>query len=96
MGDEEGWITPQNYHQKVAEGTSPFESKSDEEGDQDDQTPISLLTADLAMQNVAMQMGIPVRSLEGRIIKEVRRFIYECYLCWKQYRVEDNKVRLCK
>jgi rRNA maturation endonuclease Nob1 len=33
------------------------------------------MTADFAMQNVAIQMGIYLKSLDGRQIKEVRRFI---------------------
>lgn len=54
------------------------------------------MTSDFAMQNVAIQMGISLKSLDGRKVKEVRRFILECYLCWKTYKVEDNKIRLCK
>ena len=41
-------------------------------------------------------MGIKLKSLDGRRIKTIRRFIYECYLCWKKYRIHDEKVRLCK
>jgi len=40
-------------------------------------------------------MGIKLLSLDGRKINTIRRFIYECYLCWKQYRISDEKVRLC-
>jgi RNA-binding protein NOB1 len=54
------------------------------------------MTADYAMQNVASQMGMKLLSLDGRKIKEIRRFIWECYLCWKQYNITDNKVHLCK
>ena len=44
------------------------------------------MTADFAMQNVAIQVGIDILSLDGRKIKEIRRFIWECYTCWKQYK----------
>lgn len=54
------------------------------------------MTADFAMQNVAIQMGIELKSLDGRQVREVRRFILECYLCWKLYKVDDNEVKLCK
>jgi DNA-directed RNA polymerase subunit RPC12/RpoP len=40
-------------------------------------------------------MGIKLLSLDGRRITTIRRFIYECYLCWKKYRIHDEKVRLC-
>lgn len=33
------------------------------------------MTADFAMQNVALQMGMQIKALDGRKIKEVRRFI---------------------
>ena len=40
-------------------------------------------------------MGIRLLSLDGRRITSVRRFIYECYLCWKKYRIQSEKVKLC-
>ena len=48
------------------------------------------------MQNVALQMGIALLSLDGRQVSTVRRFLYECYRCWHKYRITDEKVRLCK
>lgn len=33
------------------------------------------MTADFAMQNVAIQVGIELKSLDGRQIKQIRRFI---------------------
>lgn len=56
---------------------------------------IWLVSADFALQNVAVQMGIKLLSLDGRKITSIRRFIYECYLCWKKYRIYDEKVKLC-
>jgi len=40
-------------------------------------------------------MGVKLVSLDGRVISSIRRFIWECYLCWKQYKIDDNKVRTC-
>lgn len=54
-----------------------------------------MVSADFALQNVAVQMGIKLLSLDGRRISSIRRFIYECYLCWKKFRIYDEKVRLC-
>jgi RNA-binding protein NOB1 len=53
------------------------------------------MSADFALQNVAVQMGMNLLSLDGRKISSIRRFIYECYLCWKKYRISDEKVRIC-
>lgn len=66
------------------------------EEDQEDQGfNVWLISADFALQNVAVQMGVRLLSLDGRIISSIRRFIYECYLCWKKYGIFDEKVRLC-
>ena len=54
------------------------------------------MTADYAMQNVAIQMDIKLKSLDGLKITQIRRFVLECYLCWKRYKAEDNKVKLCQ
>ena len=53
------------------------------------------MSSDFAIQNVAVQMGIKLLSLDGRRIQEIRRFIWECYLCWKQYKLEDNTIKIC-
>lgn len=53
------------------------------------------MSADFALQNVAVQMGIKLLSIDGRKITSIRRFIYECYLCWKKFRIHDEKVRIC-
>jgi RNA-binding protein NOB1 len=44
---------------------------------------VACLTMDFAMQNVLMQMGLNVVSLEGKIIKQMRTFIFRCYACFK-------------
>ncbi|RLU18449.1 hypothetical protein DMN91_008806 [Ooceraea biroi] len=44
---------------------------------------VACLTMDFAMQNVLMQMGLNVVSLDGRIIKQMRTFIFRCYACFK-------------
>lgn len=56
---------------------------------------IWLVSADFALQNVAVQMGMKLLSVDGRKITSIRRFIYECYLCWKKFRIHDEKVRIC-
>jgi hypothetical protein len=54
-----------------------------------------LISADYAIQNVATHMGIKLIALDGRVISSIRRFIWECYLCWKQINVTENKIKLC-
>lgn len=57
MDDEQGWVTPQNYEVKMAEGTS-FDNKQVQQAQKVESSGISLMTADFAMQNAAIQMGI--------------------------------------
>lgn len=35
------------------------------------------------MQNVLKQIGLNVVSLDGRLIKQMRTFIFRCYACFK-------------
>lgn len=44
---------------------------------------VACLTMDFAMQNVLMQMGLNVVTLDGRVIKQMRTFIFRCYACFK-------------
>jgi len=39
------------------------------------------MTSDFAMQNVLLQIGIPLLSVDGMIIKKAKRFILECFAC---------------
>lgn len=98
MGEDEGWITPENYSKKIAEGNTmiPKKDNIEEEEEVEEKSTISLMTADYAMQNVATQVGMSLLSLDGQKIKEIRRFIWECYVCWKQYKIETTEVKLCK
>ena len=54
-----------------------------------------MVSADYAIQNVATQMGIRLLSLDGRKITQIKRFMHECYLCWKKFKIVDNKIKLC-
>lgn len=39
------------------------------------------MTADYAMQNVILQVGIPLMSVDNMIIRRAKRFILECFAC---------------
>ncbi|XP_028392084.1 RNA-binding protein NOB1-like [Dendronephthya gigantea] len=77
--DDDGgdWITPENIGQVKADyGISEAQSK-----------PVNIsvgcLTTDFAMQNVLIQMGLHVISVEGMLIKEARSYVLKCYSCFK-------------
>lgn len=44
---------------------------------------VACMTTDFAMQNVLKQIGLNIAALDGRVIKQVRTFIFRCYACFK-------------
>ncbi|XP_022824577.1 RNA-binding protein NOB1 [Spodoptera litura] len=69
------WITPGNVAEKKKEmELGEFEDKSVE---------VACTTSDFAMQNVLKQIGLNVTSVDGRIIKHLRTFIFRCTTCFK-------------
>ena len=81
--EEEGgqWVTPENLHKHIgAAVTLPKEEKRVEK---DDGTPrfVQFVTSDYAMQNVIIQLGFKLLSLDGRRILRVKRFKLLCRAC---------------
>merc|ERR1711946_76619 len=72
--DADGWITPGNIDQAKNSMNGVLETV---------QLEVACLTTDFAMQNVLMQIGLNVVSLEGRLIHEVRTYILRCYACFR-------------
>ncbi|XP_077448516.1 RNA-binding protein NOB1 isoform X2 [Stigmatopora argus] len=68
-----GWITPANIGRVKADSCDRTTAQRVEVG---------CLTTDFAMQNVLMQMGLRVVSVNGMLIKEVRNFILRCHACF--------------
>ncbi|XP_011705852.1 PREDICTED: RNA-binding protein NOB1 [Wasmannia auropunctata] len=73
--DDSGWITPANV--------SNIKKQMDSEVLEEKAATVACLTMDFAMQNVLMQMGLNVVSLDGRVIKQMRTFVFRCYACFK-------------
>ncbi|XP_072135886.1 RNA-binding protein NOB1 isoform X1 [Mobula birostris] len=72
--DSEGWITPSNI-QQIHRDMGCSERAAD--------IRVGCMTTDFAMQNVLIQMGLHVISLNGMIIKQARNFILRCFACFK-------------
>ena len=69
------WITPGNVAEKRKEmELGEFEDTSVE---------VACITSDFAMQNVLKQIGLNVTSIDGRIIRQLRTFIFRCTTCFK-------------
>ncbi|XP_064843171.1 RNA-binding protein NOB1-like [Oncorhynchus masou masou] len=72
--DGGGWITPSNIKQVQMETgiwASPVDVK------------VACLTTDFAMQNVLIQIGLHVLSVNGMLIKQSRNYILRCHACFK-------------
>jgi RNA-binding protein NOB1 len=69
------WITPGNLAQK---------KKEEEPGEfEDKNVEVACVTSDFAMQNVLKQIGLNVTAIDGRIIRQLRTFIFRCTTCFK-------------
>lgn len=78
--DESGWVGPTNLHEM---------NKQTKETDVFDKIGVGLMTEDFAMQNIALQMGVPLLNIDGKIISKVKSYVLECYSCWDISRQTD-------
>lgn len=51
---------------------------------------VGIVTEDFAMQNIILQMGIPLLNKDGKAIQRVKSFVLECFSCWKISRKTDK------
>ncbi|KAL4642107.1 RNA-binding protein NOB1-like [Arapaima gigas] len=72
--DGGGWITPSNI-KHIQEDMGVFESPVN--------IKVGCVTTDFAMQNVLIQMGLHVLSVNGMLIKQTRNYILRCHACFK-------------
>lgn len=73
-GDDVGWITPANVDKvKSALGkANGLEAAS---------VSVGCVTTDFAMQNVLLQMGLSVVSVDGMLVRRVKTFAFMCSAC---------------
>jgi RNA-binding protein NOB1 len=83
--DGEGeWITPSNVaaHKSRALHLVPDSAGAATKGPQP-QIKAACMTADFAMQNVLLQMGLDLIDVEGRRISTVKSWVLRCHACFK-------------
>lgn len=78
--DDEGWITPGNLEQIKKLSQVESDQKTIEESSQ---VKVGCMTSDFSMQNVLIQIGIPVLSVDGLLIKKPRSYVLRCITCAK-------------
>lgn len=74
--DDSDWITPDNI-KEIDEGDQLEDEKED---------LVACLTIDFAMQNVLLKMNLGRVGLEGRKIRQIRKWILRCAGCYYQAR----------
>merc|ERR1719494_1717266 len=77
--DDEGWITPSNI-----KAVKRQLGMQDDALISDTDVKCGCLTTDFAMQNVLIQMGLHVISVDGRLIRQARSYIQKCFGCHKE------------
>lgn len=73
--EDGGWITPNNIKQVRAQMGDKNVEKAD--------VTVGCLTTDFAMQNVLIQMGLNVVSVDGMLIKRAKSYVLRCFGCFK-------------
>ncbi|KAI2653358.1 RNA-binding protein NOB1 [Labeo rohita] len=72
--DGGGWITPSNIKQ-VQMDAGNWGPTAD--------VKVGCVTTDFAMQNVLIQIGLHVLSVNGMLVKNTRNYILRCHACFK-------------
>ncbi|KAK7151770.1 hypothetical protein R3I94_008197 [Phoxinus phoxinus] len=72
--DGGGWITPSNI-KRVQMDAGNWVPSAD--------VKVGCMTTDFAMQNVLIQIGLHVLSVNGMLIKNTRNYILRCHACFK-------------
>ncbi|TCD69240.1 Nin1 binding protein [Steccherinum ochraceum] len=93
--DGEGdWITPSNVsmHKSRALKLLPEEDAKAKKGPVK-QIEVGCMTADFAMQNVLLQMGLSLVGVEGKRIEKVKTWVLRCHACFKI--CKENSRKFC-
>lgn len=83
--DDDGWITPDNISRVKDEmGKGALDAVPAN-------VTVGCLTTDFAMQNVLIQMGFHVISLDGLLIREARSYVLKCHACFRVTSLSGKK-----
>ncbi|KAJ7752749.1 Nin one binding Zn-ribbon like-domain-containing protein [Mycena maculata] len=95
--DGEGeWITPSNVglHKSRALDLLPgADKKGKQKAEEEEVLGAGCMTADFAMQNVLLQMGLNLVGVEGKRIQKVKSWVLRCHACFKI--CKDNSKKFC-
>jgi RNA-binding protein NOB1 len=82
--DEGEWITPSNVgvHKSRALDLLPQDAKKTGKL-ANEKVQVGCMTADFAMQNVLLHMGLNLVGVEGKKITSVKSWVLRCHACFK-------------
>lgn len=72
--DGDGWITPGNLKE--------YEASQEINQGVEERVGVACCTTDFAMQNVLMQIGLHLISVDGMVIKQLKQFARRCHACF--------------
>jgi RNA-binding protein NOB1 len=76
--DDQGWITSENVKECVRAGQGEIADDKPDEF-----IEVACITTDFAVQNVLKQMTLNVVSIDGLVIKQIKRWTLRCFACYK-------------
>ncbi|KZP07730.1 hypothetical protein FIBSPDRAFT_875164 [Athelia psychrophila] len=91
-GDGE-WITPSNVALHKSRALDMLPSADASRRTKDEEVFVGCMTADFAMQNVLLQMGLSLVGVEGKRIQKVKTWVLRCHACFKL--CKDNSKKFC-
>ena len=86
--DGAGWINPSNIEETKKQSLIELE----EEDVKNRTIPVACMTSDFSMQNVLIQIGIPVLSVDGLLIKKARSYVLKCFHFQKDHNKHGKKI----
>lgn len=82
--DGEGeWITPHNVGLHKSRALDLLPSAKGKGKAKEKMISVGCMTADFAMQNVLLQMGLNLVSTDGQRIQKVKSWVLRCHACYK-------------
>ncbi|KDQ64367.1 hypothetical protein JAAARDRAFT_144988 [Jaapia argillacea MUCL 33604] len=91
--DGEGeWITPENVALHKSRHLDLLPNAGSKLG-QEESLDAGCMTADFAMQNVLLQMGLNLVGVEGKRIQKVKTWVLRCHACFKI--CKDSTKKFC-
>ena len=88
--DSEGWITPFNIKKHIAKDSNATKLLSSHAP-----IPVACLTTDFAMQNILLQLKLPLLSTSLQRVRHIKTYILRCHACFKQIRNQNTTLQFC-